>query len=77
MKGSSTIVLANLSSTSVERLCESGCLGLPSLRTLRDYTHYNQTTIGFSAAIDKELLDTLDRQNLTQEWQKLHGCPSS
>lgn len=37
-------------------LRESGCISLPSTRTLRDYTHYNNTTIGFSAATDLELL---------------------
>ncbi len=32
-------------------LRESGCLTLPSQRTLRDYTYYN---IGFSAATDND-----------------------
>lgn len=65
------LYLRHISGKGYELLRESGCLSLPSPRTLRDYTHYNQTTTGFSAATDKELLDVLKRKNLTEEWQKL------
>ncbi len=36
-------------------LRSSGCLKLPSKRTLRDYTHYINSTIGFSNQVDQEL----------------------
>lgn len=47
----STNYLRHISGKGYEFLHESGCLNLPSSRTLRDYTYYNQTTIRFSAAI--------------------------
>lgn len=40
-----------------EVLQKTGCIKLPSQRTLRDYTHYIPLTIGFSAEIDQELYD--------------------
>ena len=39
---------------------ESGCMKLPSQKTLRDYTHYTSGSIGFSDSVDKQLLDTAD-----------------
>ena len=36
-------------------LRNSECIRLPSQRTLRDYTHYTSTTIGFSAEVNKQL----------------------
>ena len=48
-------------------LRESGCITLPSTRTLRDYTHYNTTRIGFSVATDLELLKHYE------PWQKRVG----
>ena len=59
--------LRHVSGKGYEFLRESGCLNLPSSRTLRDYTYYNPTSIGFSAATDSELLDVLKRQNLTED----------
>ena len=47
----------------------SGCISLPSQRTLRDYTHYNSTTIGSSDEVYKHLIATADMSNL-QEYQK-------
>ena len=44
------------------------CLSLPSTRTLRDYTHYNNATTGFSIATDKELLALVKDY---QPWQKM------
>ncbi len=39
-------------------------LSLPSQRTLRDYTYYNNTQSGFSTATDKDLLDLIsDRKD--------------
>ena len=41
-------------------LHQSGCIQLPSQRTLRDYAHYISTCIGFSAEIDQSLISSLD-----------------
>ena len=41
-------------------LRNSECICLPSQRTLRDYTHYTSTTIGFSAEVNKQLRDAID-----------------
>ena len=35
----------------------SGCIQLPSQRTLRDYTHYIKSSSGFSTDVDKMLMD--------------------
>lgn len=51
------LYLRHLSGKSYELLRSSGCIKLPSQSTLRDYTHYIKTTIGFSAEVDKDLLD--------------------
>jgi len=48
---------------------DSKLLRLPSERTLRDYTHFNSTGAGFSAATDDQwkryakLNDTLNHNN--------------
>lgn len=65
------LYLRHISGKGYEFLRQSGCLNLPSSRTLRDYTYCNPTSIGFSAATDGELLDVLRQQNLTEDWQKL------
>ena len=65
------LYLRHISGKGYEFLGKSGCLNLPSSRTLRDNTYYNQTNKGFSAVIDSELLGVLKRQNLTEDWQKL------
>lgn len=51
-----SIYLRHQSGKGYNQLRESGCLSLPSERTLRDYTYYNETQIGFSTDTDKELL---------------------
>ena len=51
------LYLRHLSSKGYETL---GCIKLPSQRTLRDYTHYTNATIGFSAEVDQHLVDTAD-----------------
>lgn len=51
------LYLRHLSGKSYELLRSSGFIKLPSQSTLRDYTHYITTTIGFSTEVDKELLD--------------------
>ena len=48
-------------------LRESGCIKLPSQRTLRDYTHYIKATVGFSVKVDQHLVDVADlSQNLNK-----------
>ena len=49
------LYLRHLSGKSYEMLHHSKCIKLPSQRTLRDYTHYITTSIGFSAEIDNDL----------------------
>ena len=46
------------SSGAYEALRSSGCLQLPSQRTLRDYTHYVEAHTGFSDAVDRMLMNT-------------------
>ena len=64
------IYLRHLSGKGYEVLRESGYLKLPSERTLRDYTYYNKTQIGFSTATDLELVQ-LTKDYLP--WQKMVG----
>ena len=54
------LYLRHLSGRSYELLRESGCIHLPSQRTLRDYTHYIPAKVGFSAEVDQQLIDTID-----------------
>ena len=54
------LYLRHLSGKSYELLRDSRCIKLPSQRTLRDYTHYISTTIGFSAEVDEQLLRVAD-----------------
>ena len=51
------LYLRHLSSSSYEALRKSGCVSLPSQRTLRDYTHYAKAEAGFSTAVDKQLIE--------------------
>ena len=40
-----------------ELLRDSGCIKLPSQRTLRDYTHYIKSQVGFSVDVDHAIVD--------------------
>ena len=51
------LYLRHLSGKSYELLQSSGCVKLPSQSTLRDYTHFIPSGIGFSADVDKNLID--------------------
>ena len=51
------LYLRHLSGKAYELVRDSGCVQLPSQRTLRDYTHHTSTSIGFSVQIDEMLLD--------------------
>ena len=61
------LYLRHLSGKSYEMLRQSGCIQLPSQRTLRDYTHYITTSIGFSAEVDNDLAHVAD---LSQDLNK-------
>jgi len=49
------IYLRHKSQGAYETLRRSGCIALPSQRTLRDYTHYIKATTGFSSEVDRQL----------------------
>ena len=61
------LYLRHISSKGYEMLRESGCIKLPSQRTLRDYTHYVNASIGFSAEVDQHLIDVA---NLSKDRNK-------
>jgi hypothetical protein len=50
------IYLRHQSSKAYETLRESGCLALPSQRTLRDYTNAVKAVTGFSKEVDEQLI---------------------
>ena len=52
-----------------ETLRESGCIALPTQRTLRDYTHFVSSTSGFSKEVDAQLLSATKLDSL-KEFQK-------
>ena len=64
------IYLRHISGKGYSQLRDSGCLSLPSQRTLRDYTYYNKACIGFSTGTDEELLKLLESRGY-EEWQKM------
>ena len=47
------LYLRHRSSGAYELLRESGCLKLPSQRTLRDYMHFVKAATGFSSEVDE------------------------
>ena len=49
--------LRHYSSSGYEALRKTGCISLPSQRTLRDYTHFAKATSGFSFDVDQQLID--------------------
>ena len=61
--------LRPLSSSSYEALRKSGCLSLPSQRTLRDYAHYAKAEAGFSTAVDEQLIGASEVATCP-EWKK-------
>ena len=50
------IIALYRSSGAYEALRDSGCIKLPSQRTLRDYTHYVKASCGFSSEVDDMLI---------------------
>ena len=64
------LYLRHQSNKTYETLRESGCLHLPSQRTLRDYTHCVKSSSGFSAAVDLQLMQAIGLASCP-EWEKL------
>ena len=65
------IHLCHYSSSGYESLRKSGCLHLPSQRTLRDYTHFVTAAPGFSTEIDKYLIEAA-RIASCKPWERCH-----
>lgn len=64
------IYLRHQSSKAYETLRESGCIHLPSQRTLRDYTNCVKARAGFSTEVDHQLMQAANLSSC-HEWQKL------
>lgn len=65
--------LQHKSSKGYELLRKSNCIKLPSQRTLRDYTHFINTTSGFSHELDKQPLIRDSKSSSLKEYQKYVG----
>jgi len=57
------LYLRHLSGKACELPRSSGCIKLPSQRTLHDYTHYIKSQVGFCSEVDKALVDAADLSN--------------
>ena len=64
------LYLRHQSSKAYETLRESGCLQLPSQRTLRDYSNCIKAGAGFSADVDRQLMQAASLLTCPA-WQKL------
>ena len=58
------------SSGAYEALRDSGCIKLPSQRTLRDYTHYVEACTGFSSEVDQMLIKASKVESCCPEREK-------
>ena len=63
------LYLKHLSSKAYETIRDSGCIALPSQRTLRDCTHAIHATSGFSSEVDSQLIQAA-RIDQIKEWEK-------
>lgn len=66
------LYLRHKSASAYEVLKDSGCVALPSQRTLRDYTHCFNASTGFSNDIDHMLMSVAKLDKI-EEWQKIVG----
>lgn len=57
------IYLRHLSGGAYDMIRDFGVVSLPSQRTLRDYTYYTKTCVGFSSEVDRQLMDVADIAN--------------
>ena len=64
------LYLRHLSGRSYELLRDSGCVILPSQRTLRDYTYYVRASTGFSVEVDRQLMSAAKIEEGMEEWKK-------
>lgn len=64
------IYLRHQSSKAYNTLRESGCIQLPSERTLRDYTNCVKARAGFSDDVDDQLMQAANLSSCP-DWQKL------
>ena len=61
------LYLRHLSGKAYDTMRKSKCIHLPSQRTLRDYTHYATTRIGFSSEVDRQIYNAID---FTKEYNR-------
>lgn len=64
------LYLRHLSSKAYETVRESGVIALPSQRTLRDYTHFVQSRLGFSEEVDRQLMEAAKITESLEECKK-------
>lgn len=64
------VYLKHQSSKAYDTLRDSGCILLPSQRTLRDYTNCVQARAGFSSEVDRLLMRAANVATCS-DWQKL------
>ena len=64
------LYLRHQSSKAYKTLRKSGCIQLPSQRTLRDYSHCVQSDVGFSAGVDQQLMQAVGMP-ACKDWDKL------
>ena len=65
------LFLQHQSSKAYETLRQSGCIRLPSQRTLRDYSQCVKSTPGFSTAVDSQLLQAAGLTPTSEAYEKL------
>ena len=51
------LYLRHLSSSAYETIRETGVIRLPCQRTLQDYTYYTKAAVGFSADVDRQVME--------------------
>lgn len=61
------LFLRHQSSKAYETLRQSGCVHLPSQRTLRDYSHCVRAGAGFSDDVDQQLLKSIKSSSSTDK----------
>ena len=64
------LYLRHQSSKAYEALRDSGCIQLPSQRTLRDYSNCIKASAGFSTEVDRQLMKAA-KLEICPDWHKL------
>ena len=64
------LYLRHLSSKAYDSLRETGCIHLPSQRTLCDYSHCIESGTGFSTEVDQHLLNAAKLES-SPDWHRL------